>query len=166
MGKTAKKILITSIVLIASSSVLYISGSFGMLGTILLTSGLLCGVVGTPYVNGIEYPSIHKEQNLKRQAELRARRNYVNNNSKIKCKDVPADLDKTEIYLVGAEQPKQEKNCDDVLYTEEEIKQYMQVPESAAPFNREAMFETSDNGEEQTDNLQYEQSGPRLVKKR
>lgn len=58
------------------------------------------------------------------------------------------------------------KTWDDVLYTEEEIHQYMQMPESPVPFNPETIFGTDENIEEQTDNLQNEQSGPRLVKKR
>ena len=58
------------------------------------------------------------------------------------------------------------KTWDDVLYTEEEIHQYMQMPESSVPFNPETIFGTDENIEEQTDNLQNEQSGPRLVKRR
>lgn len=98
-------------------------------------------------------------KNLKSKSEnMRVIREQVNL-SKTK-------IDESEIKFLGKEQSNREKNWDDVLYTEEEIRQYMQVSESPAPFNREAIFGTSDNVEEQTDNLQYEQSGPRLVKKR
>lgn len=58
------------------------------------------------------------------------------------------------------------KTWDDALYIEEEIHQYMQMPESPVPFNPEIIFGTDENIKEQTDNLQNEQSGPRLVKKR
>jgi len=56
-----------------------------------------------------------------------------------------------------------EKTWDDLLYTEEEIRLYMK--ESPAPFDPETIFTTSEEIEEQTDNLQYELSGSRLVKK-
>ncbi len=99
MGKTAKKVLITGIIMIVSSGILYISGSFSTLATMLLTSGLVWSVIGTPYVNGIEYPKIQEEQQLKYQEQLCIKRNYIKNNQKFKCKDVPCDLDKVEVYL-------------------------------------------------------------------
>ena len=62
----------------------------------------------------------------------------------------------------------QERNSaswSNILYTEEEIHQYMQMPESPAPFNLETIFGTDENTEEQTDSLQNEISGSRLVKR-
>lgn len=52
----------------------------------------------------------------------------------------------------------QTKTWDDVLYTEEEIHQYMQMPESPAPFNPETIFGASDE-------VQQEKA-PALVKRR
>lgn len=73
-------------------------------------------------------------------------------------------INESERIFLGIEQPKKEKTWDDVLYTEE-IHQYMQMPEAPAPFNTETIFGIDENTEEQIDNLQNEQSGPRLVKK-
>lgn len=56
------------------------------------------------------------------------------------------------------------KSWDELMYTEEEIKHY--TLESHVPFNPETIFEITENTEEQTDKLQKEQCGPRLVKKR
>lgn len=91
-----------------------------------------------------------------------------NENMKETRKQVSLSKIKTgeqQIKLLETERPKQEKTWDDVMYTEEEIKQYMQMPESPAPFNPETIFGTDENTEEQTDSLQNEISGPRLVKK-
>lgn len=74
-------------------------------------------------------------------------------------------INESERIFLGIEQPKKEKTWDDVLYTEEEIHQYMQMPEAPTPFNPETIFGIDENTEEQIDNLQNEQSGPRLVKK-
>lgn len=71
-----------------------------------------------------------------------------------------------QIKPLETEKSKQEKTWDDVMYTEEEIKQYMQMPESPTLFNPETIFGADTNVEEQTDSLQNEQNGPRLVKKR
>ena len=75
-------------------------------------------------------------------------------------------INESERIFLGIEQPKKEKTWDDVLYTEEEIHQYMQMPEAPAPFNPETIFGIDENTEEQIDNLQNEQSGPVLVKKK
>lgn len=74
-------------------------------------------------------------------------------------------MNEHEINFLGIEQPKQEKNWNSILYTENEIKQYIQMPESPAPFNPETIFKTNTTTEEETNNLQYELDGPRLVKK-
>ena len=68
-----------------------------------------------------------------------------------------------ERIFLGIEQPKEKWN--DVLYTKEEIHQYMQMPESLAPFNSETIFGTNENIEEQNTDLQYELDGPVLSKK-
>lgn len=75
-------------------------------------------------------------------------------------------INESERIFLGIEQPKKEKTWNDVLYTEEEIHQYMQMPESPAPFNPETIFGTDENTEEQTDSLQSEISGPVLTKKK
>lgn len=56
------------------------------------------------------------------------------------------------------------KSWNDVMYTEEKIRHY--TSESPAPFNPETIFNTEANSEDQTNGIQQEQSGPRLVKKR
>lgn len=67
-------------------------------------------------------------------------------------------------YGIGKDQSKQEKTWDDVLYTEDEIHQFMQMPEAPAAFNPETIFGIDEN-QDQTDNLQQEQDGPVLTKK-
>lgn len=74
-------------------------------------------------------------------------------------------INESERIFLGVEQPKKGKTWDDVLYTEEEIHQYMQMPEAPAPFNPETIFGIGEN-QDQTDNLQQEQCGPVLVKKK
>lgn len=59
------------------------------------------------------------------------------------------EQEQARIFLGIEEQSKQEKNWDDVLYTEEEIHQYMQISESPAPFNPETIFGLNNNIEEQ-----------------
>ncbi len=61
-----------------------------------------------------------------------------------------------------SEDKSKEKTRDDFMYTEEEIK----TPELPAQFNSETILGKDKNTEEQTDNLQTNQSDPRLVKKR
>lgn len=56
-----------------------------------------------------------------------------------------------------------EKTWDDLLYTEEEIRLYMK--EAPAPFDPKTIFTTSEEVEEQTDNLQKELNESRLVKR-
>ena len=53
-----------------------------------------------------------------------------------------------ERFFLGTEEPKQEKTWDDILYTEEEIHQYMQMPESKTSFNPETIFKTNEIVEE------------------
>lgn len=63
-----------------------------------------------------------------------------------------------ETLIDDSEQPKQEKTWDDILYTEEDIHQFMQMPEAPAAFNPETIFGSNDSVKKQ--------SGPRLVKRR
>lgn len=74
-----------------------------------------------------------------------------------KTKENKFEQGQSRIFLGIEERPKQEKTWNDVLYTEEEIHQYMQMPESPAPFNQETIFGSNEPVKEQ--------SGPRLVKK-
>ena len=67
------------------------------------------------------------------------------------------EQEQARIFLGIEEQSKQEKTWDDVLYTEEEIHQYMQISESPAPFNPETIFGSNEPVKEQ--------SGPVLTKK-
>ena len=74
-------------------------------------------------------------------------------------------VNEQERVFLDIEKNKQEKTWDDVLYTEKEIHQYMQMPESPVPFNPETIFETNTINEEEANNLQYKLEGPRLIKK-
>lgn len=75
-------------------------------------------------------------------------------------KELTEIIERTNYHETDVEK---EKTWDDLLYTEEEIRLYMK--EAPAPFDPETIFTTSENIEEQTDNLQYGLSGSRLVKK-
>ena len=57
-----------------------------------------------------------------------------------------------------------EQTWDDLFYTEEEIRLYMQ--ESPAPFKPETIFGNNEDIEEQTDSLQQSSNGHSLVRKR
>jgi len=56
-----------------------------------------------------------------------------------------------------------QKTCDDLFYTEEEIKLYTQ--ESPSPFTPETIFTNVENAEEPIDDLQYELNVPKLVRR-
>lgn len=58
-------------------------------------------------------------------------------------------------------QQKKIKTWDDLLYTEEEIHQYMQMPDTSTPFNSETIF-----GPEKHTDEEYEIEGPTLVKRK
>jgi len=81
---------------------------------------------------------------------------------KMKYKEIPYEGDR--IVKAIFDKVDKTKTWDDVLYTEEEIHQYMQMPEAPAPFNQETIFGIDEN-QDQTDNLQQEQDGPVLTKK-
>ena len=151
LGKCAKGCLISGISIALVGVGLYIFNITGIIAIPCIVTGTLCVFVGTPYINGIEYPQMVKEQQLQHAIELANKRNYVENN--------------IHKYGIGKEQHKQEKIWDDVLYTGEEIHQYMQLPEAPVPLNLETIFGANKTIEEQTDNLQKEQNGHRLVKK-
>ena len=81
----------------------------------------------------------------------------------MELKEIGYAIEKRSIETTTESKDKsKEKTWEDLMYTEEEIRHY--TPESPAPFNSETIFGTTE--EEQTDNLQNEQGGPRLVKKR
>lgn len=73
-------------------------------------------------------------------------------------KPVFDEVYKAKTYIDNTDLLPKEETWDDVLYTEEEIHQYMQMPEASAIFNPETIFDSTEPVKEQ--------SGPRLVKKR
>lgn len=105
MGKGAKIILIFGVTLVVISGVLYACDILKIAVFPCFISGLLCSVVGTPYVNGIEQGKIREQQENQRNSELIAKRNYVQNNLNIfGLKDVKTtSLDERDIYLVPSE---------------------------------------------------------------
>lgn len=143
LGKSAKGCLISGISIALVGAGLYFFNITGTISIVCIVTGTMCALVGTPYINGIEYPQMIKEQQLQHRIELANKKNYVESN--------------IHKYGIGKEQSKQEKTWDDVLYTEEEIHQYMQMPEAPAPFNPETIFGSNEPVKEQ--------SGPVLTKK-
>lgn len=73
-------------------------------------------------------------------------------------KPVFDEVYKTKTYIDNPDLLPKEKTWDDVLYTEDEIHKYMQMPEAPAPFNPETIFGLNEPVKEQ--------SGPVLVKKK
>lgn len=144
LGKSAKGCLISGISIALVGAGLYIFNITGTISIVCIVTGTMCALVGTPYINGIEYPQMIKEQQLQHRIELANKKNYVERN--------------IHKYGIGKEQSKQEKTWDDVLYTEEEIHQYMQMPEAQAPFNPETIFGSNEPVKEQSE--------PVLVKRR
>ena len=144
LGKFAKGCLISGISIALVGAGLYIFNITGTISIVCIVTGTMCVLVGTPYINGIEYPQMIKEQQLQHKIELANKKNYVESN--------------IHKFGIGKEPSKQEKTWGDVLYTEEEIHQYMQMPEAQAPFNPETIFDSNEPVKEQ--------SGPVLVKRR
>jgi len=72
-----------------------------------------------------------------------------------RLKNIQNKIDKLESNLKQKNksmiEEKQKKTWDDFLYTEEEIKQYMQMPEPKAPFNPEIIFKTNELDEKNDD---------------
>ena len=76
-------------------------------------------------------------------------------------KPVFDEVDKTKNYNGNTDLlPKKEKTWGDVLYTEEEIHQYMQIPESPAPFNPETIFVSNEPVKEQSGHVLTKKKTP------
>ena len=69
-----------------------------------------------------------------------------------KLKNIQKKIEKLESTLKQKNksiiEQKQKKTWDDVLYTEDEIKQYIKMSEPPAPFNPETIFKTNEQVEE------------------
>ena len=91
------------------------------------------------------------------QNRIKKMQNKVAKLEKDKTNKKNFEKEQERIFL-GVEQPKEEKTWDDVLYTEDEIHQYIQMPEAPAPFNPETIFGSSEPVKEQ--------GGPVLTKKK
>ena len=160
--------ILTCIISLTASGI-----SHNLFGTIFLLS--LCTGFQILVEKGIKMVCGTKKEREEREKSATTMLESLNHHLKVHEKTLEERKEKTQYKEIPYEGDRivkpifdevdKTKTWDDVLYTEEEIHQYMQMPEAPTPFNPETIFGIDKNTEEQIDNLQNEQRGPRLVKK-
>lgn len=80
LGKVSKRFLIGGISTALVGIGLYAFNVTGIISIMCIVTGTICIGVGTPYINGVEYSQMLEEQQLNREFELAAKREYVKNN--------------------------------------------------------------------------------------
>ena len=80
LGKVSKTVLIIGISITLVGIGLYIFNVSGTIPFLCTFCGSMFAVVGTPYINGVEYPRMLEEQQQKSNLELSAKREYVKRN--------------------------------------------------------------------------------------
>lgn len=79
LGKGAIGALISGISITLVGIGLFIL-NFSVIPVACIVGGLVLAIIGTPYINGVEYPRMLEEQHIKRNLELANKREYVKNN--------------------------------------------------------------------------------------
>lgn len=79
LGKGAKQSLISGIIITIVGIGLFVL-NFNLIPIVCIVSGLMLVVIGTPYINDVEYPHMLEEEHKKRNLELVSKREYVKNN--------------------------------------------------------------------------------------
>lgn len=79
LGKRAREALISGISITLVGIGLFIL-NFSVIPVVCIAGGLVLAIIGTPYINGVEYPRMLEEQHIKRNLELANKREYVKNN--------------------------------------------------------------------------------------
>ena len=79
LGKGAKQSLISGIIITLVGVGLLIL-NISVFPVLCIVSGSMLVFIGTPYINGVEYPHMLEEEHQKRNLELASKREYVKNN--------------------------------------------------------------------------------------
>lgn len=153
--------ILTCIISLTASGI-----SHNLFGTIFLLS--LCTGFQILVEKGIKIVCGTKKEREEREKNATTMLESLNHHLKVHEKTLEERKEKTQYKEIPYEGDRivkpifdevdKTKTWDDVLYTEEEIHQYVQMPESPAPFNPETIFDS--------DEPVKEQSGPTLVKRR
>ena len=154
--------IIPSLTCIISLTASGISSLFGTIGVLSL-----CTVFQIIVEIGIKSTCGTKKEREERENSATTMLESLNNYLKVNEKTLEDRKEKTQYKEIPYEgdtivkpvfdELDKTKTWDDVLYTEEEIHQYVQMPESPAPFNPKTIFDS--------DEPVKEQSGPVLTKK-
>ena len=79
LGKGAKQSLISGIIITLVGVGLLIL-NISVFPVSCIVSGSILAFIGTPYINGVEYPRMLEEEHQKMNLELASKREYVKNN--------------------------------------------------------------------------------------
>ena len=127
LGKGAKQSLISGIIITLVGVGLLIL-NISVFPVLCIVSGSMLVFIGTPYINGVEYPRMLEEEHQKRNLELASKREYVKNNMHkfaICASDksqVNIDKSKSNSILSQITYEQENKEIDDAINTLNRIK--------------------------------------------
>ena len=127
LGKGAKQSLISGIIITLVGVGLLIL-NISVFPVVCIVSGSILAFIGTPYINGVEYPRMLEEEHQKRNLELASKREYVKNNMHkfaIGASDKPQvniDKSKSNSILSQITYEQENKEIDDAINTLNRIK--------------------------------------------
>ena len=127
LGKGAKQSLISGIIITLVGVGLLIL-NISVFPVLCIVSGSMLVFIGTPYINGVEYPRMLEEEHQKRNLELASKREYVKNNMHkfaIGASDksqVNIDKSKSSSILSQITYEQENKEIDDAINTLNRIK--------------------------------------------
>lgn len=127
LGKGAKQSLISGIIITLVGVGLLIL-NISVFPVLCIVSGSMLVFIGTPYINGVEYPHMLEEEHQKRNLELASKREYVKNNMHkfaIGISDksqVNIDKSKSSSILSQITYDQENKEIDDAINTLNRIK--------------------------------------------
>lgn len=122
LGKGAKQSLISGIIITLVGIGLLIL-NISVFPVVCIVSGSMLVFIGTPYINGVEYPRMLEEEHQKRNLELASKREYVKNNMHkfaIGASDksqVNIDKSKSNSILSQITYEQENKEIDDAINT-------------------------------------------------
>lgn len=159
LGKGAKQSLISGIIITLVGVGLLIL-NISVFPVLCIVSGSMLVFIGTPYINGVEYPHVLEEEHQKRNLELASKREYVKNN-----------MHKFGIGA-GIKETKSQKNIDCTISTIEKTDNKPQViiDKKSNSVLSQATFNLANqeinNAIYTSNTIQQEQNTPVLTKKR
>lgn len=127
LGKGAKQSLISGIIITLVGVGLLIL-NISVFLVVCIVSGSILAFIGTPYINGVEYPRMLEEEHQKRNLELASKREYVKNNMHkfaigiSEKSQVNIDKSKSSSILSQITYEQENKEIDDAINTLNRIK--------------------------------------------